>query len=780
MIQLKHLFKTILRYRLSSGLTLLSVVVAFLGIIMLTLYITYERSFDNFHKNKNDIYLLSFNNRDFWLPALLSDELKNNIPEAEHSIVVTKWWMNPVYKDGSSIQDGVQGDFWAVGADFLQMFDFELLSGDKATALLDPKSVVLTEEFASKVFGNQNPIGEYVSFGNRTSYKVTGVMANMPNNTAFGGDGLISFASFMQPGDDWYGAQQWSEWSFHIFVQLTKGTSKESVEAKIEEHEQIQNWLQIMEQRSGVKAFIYLLPLADLHYTSGMNFPSINRQVIDILLILAVIIGIMGIVNFINFSTSQAPLRAKSLSIQQIMGEKKWRSRMQIIGESVALSLLGLLVALAIHNSTFTYIQNIFEIRGLAFTDRYIYILWLVIFASVFGIIAGAYPSRYITSAPISQAVKGKMFFSGKGRGFRQGLVTIQFVFTIAMVIGALTIEKQLNYWSNFDLGIDKENVVYIYTTEKLQQSHSAFAEEMMKNAEISNYSYTQFIPGQVGMGWGREVDGQNIHLKSWPIDDRFFDFFDIELTEGRKFLTGDGDINNFILNEKAVEKFGWEKPLEKRFPGFDFVGDIVGVAKNFNFSSLREDIEPMLFWRTETRKNVLLLRVKTGNYTQLRKFMVETIHKFDPEAKVEPLFLDDFLNKMYDKEVKLARFIEYIALWCVLLALTGLLGLTIFITRDRIKEIGIRKVNGATSLQIVNMLNRTTVRWVSVAFIIAAPVGYYFMDKWLQNFVYRTQLSWWVFALAGLLALIIAITTVTLLSWGTARRNPVEALRYE
>ncbi|MDX9848853.1 MAG: ABC transporter permease [Tenuifilaceae bacterium] len=780
MIQLKHLFKTILRYRLSSGLTLLSLVIAFLGVIMISLYITYERSFDTFHTNGNNTYMFSINNSNFWVPALLADELKNELPEAKHTLVVSQWWDKYIYKDGEELSDAVKGDFLAVSADFLKVFDFNLLQGDKGTVLTEPKSVVISQELAHKVFGDENPVGKNVNLGHQMQYKVTGVMENMPKNSAFASDALVSFASYMQHGNDWRGAQQWSEWSFHVFIQLQGGISKDSVETKIEATEMVTSWLEIMEERSGVKSFVHLVPLADLHFTSGMIFPSVNKLVVNVLLALAIIIAIMGIVNFINFSTSQAPLRAKSISIQQIMGEKKWRSRMQIIGESVALSFIALAIALILHNASYTYIQNLFEISGLSLADRYVFVIWFALFALIFGIGAGLYPARYITSAPISQAVKGKMFFSGKGRGFRQTLITVQFVFTITLIVAAFTIEKQLGYWRNFDIGINKENVIYLYTTQKLRESHQAFADELMKNAEITDYAYTQFVPGSVGMGWGREIDGQQVQLKSWPVDERFINFFDIEIVDGRSFLEGKGDINNFILNQKAVEKFGWEKPLEKKFPGFGFLGDIVGVAKNFNFGSLKEDVEPMLFWLTDTRKNVLLLRINTGNYTQLREYIVNTIGKFEPDADMEPLFLDDSLNKLYNKEVKLARFIEYVALWCVLLALTGLLGLTIFITRDRIKEIGIRKVNGATTLQIIGMLNRTTIVWVAIAFVIATPIAYFAMDKWLQNFAYRTQLSWWVFALAGLLALVIALLTVSWQSWLAARRNPVEALRYE
>lgn len=780
MIQLKHLFKKIFRYRLSSSLTLLSLVIAFLGIIMLSLYATYEYSFDTFHKSKDDIYLFSFSNRDFWVPALLSNEFKNNIPEVQNVVVVSEWWDTQMYKQEDNIQDAINGQVLAVGADFFKMFDFKLFQGEKETVLVEPKSVVISEEFAKKLFGNENPLGKYVNFGYRKEYKITGVMANMPKNSAFCSDAVVSFASYMQPGDDWRSAQQWSEWSFHIFMQLTEGTSKENLETKIEGNEQIASWLKMMNEQNGVNSFVHLVPLTEVHFTNGMFFPSVNKTVVDILFMLAIIIAIMGIVNFINFFTSQAPLRAKSVSVQQILGEKKWLSQWQIIGEAIVLSIIGLAIALLIHNTVYVNVQDFFGISGLALGPRLIFILWFVLFAILFGIIAGFYPARYITSAPISQTIKGKMYFSGKGKGFRQVLITVQFIFTITMIIAAFAIEKQINFWQNFDLGINKENVIYIKTTGKLQQSHSAFADELMKNAEITAYAYSQFIPGTVGMGWGREIDGQQVNLKSWPIDDQFLDFFDIDIVQGRTFMKGESDINNFIINEKAVEKFGWEKPLEKKFPGFDFLGDIVGVSKNLNFSSLREDVEPMLFWLTDVRKNYLLIRVKTENYTQLREYINETIKKFDPDSKSEPLFLDDSLNKLYDGEVKLAHFIEFIALWCVLLALTGLLGLTIFITRDRVKEIGIRKVNGATTVQIVNMLNRSVLAWVTVAFVIASPIAYYAMDRWLQNFAFRTQLSWWVFAVAGLLALAIALLTVSWQSWLAARRNPVEALRDE
>lgn len=770
---MKKIFKTITKYRLSSSLTLLSLVVAFLGVIVLTLYVSYERSFDNFHKNKNDIYLMSFDvDMGSSLPVPMEELIRTNVPEIERSVIMREWWENGFYRADQTRKDAVFLSAMTASKDFFTLFNFPLLSGDAQTVLSKPNTVVLSETMAKNVFGTTDVVGKPL-LASDVELTVSGVMKDMPKNTSFKSDAFVSLIP--------ENMNDWSEWSFSIFYQLKNGVTKSIVEnkaAKIDRIAEIITQLNQRTKRDDLK--VELIPLSKIHYGSrGYMFPTMNEKVLNILTILIIVLLVMGIVNFVNFSTSQAPLRAKSLSIQQIMGEEKWRARLQITGEAVVLSLLALGVAFLLHRMVFQHLENTFRITGLSFKGRELFYLIFILLAVVFGVIAAFYPSRYITSSPISQAVKGKMFFSGKGKKVRGVLITLQFVFAIALIATSLTIEKQLRFWNNFDIGIDKENVLYM-STGTLQNSHQAFAEELMKNTDIKNYCYSQFIPGSVGMGWGRKVDGQEIQLMAWPVDDRFIDFFGIEMAEGRAFQKGEADINNFILNEKAVQQFGWEKPLEKKFPGFDFIGDIVGVSKNFNFASLKEEVQPMLFWRTETRKNNILLKVQGGNIVQTRKYIEETAKKFDPDGTFNVRFLDDFLEKQYSQEERMARFIEFVALWTILLALTGLLGLIIFISRDRIKEIGIRKVNGATVLEVVRMLNKNVLIWLGIAFVVATPLAYYAMSRWLENFAYKTTLSWWVFALSGLMVLLVALVTVSWQSWHAARKNPVEALKYE
>jgi len=770
----KQLIKTIVKYRLSSALTLTSLVVAFLGIIVLSLYVSYEKSFDRFHKNSNEIYLISFNiNNGSALPVPLAELIMTEVPEVEQSMVMNDYWNNLLYTPDKSRKDAIRANIINPSVHFFTMFDFPLIAGDPTKVLSEPNSIVISETMAKNVFGTTDVVGKSLMASGK-SLTVTGVSKDIPKNSSFNKDAFVSLIT--------EGNSDWSEWSFSIFIQLKKGTDKAVVESKIAKIELISNMMDQLSQRNSNELIaVELIPLEKLHYGSrGYHFGYVNKRVLDILSVLIVILIIMGAVNFINFSTSQAPLRAKSLSVQQILGEKRWKAKLQIIGEAIILSLIALIISFVIHHLIYVRLENLFQIEGLSFLGREYYYGLFILFALLFGIVAALYPARYITSAPISQAVKGKVFFSNKGRSFRSILITTQFVFSITLIIASLTIEKQLRFWNNFDIGIDKENVLYLNTTTAILKSHQSFANELIKNPQITDYTYSQFLPGQIGMGWGREIDGQQVQLKAWPIDDRFIDFFDIKMAQGRKFRKGEADINNFILNEKAVQQFGWDNPLERIFPGFDFNGEIVGVSKNFNFESLKGEIVPMLFWCTDTRKNNILLKTNGGNYKQLKKFIEDTAQKFDPESSFEARFLDDSLEKLYSKETRMARFIEFVSLWTILLALTGLLGLIIFISRDKIKEIGIRKVNGASIFEIVRMLNKSLLIWLSIAFVIATPVSYYVMNKWLENFTYKTTLSWWIFAVAGLASLLVSLITISWQSYMAASSNPVEALRNE
>ncbi|MCK9291221.1 MAG: FtsX-like permease family protein [Bacteroidales bacterium] len=776
---IKQILKTITKYRLSSTLSLISLVVGFLGIIVLTLYVSFESSYDNFHHKRDDIYLMSFQfDGGSFVPIPMSEEIRKEIPEVVNGVIC--WFSNNslFYKPDQSRKAAVEALAMDASSEFFTVFDFPLLIGAAETVLAEPNTVVISETLAQKIFQTIDVVGEQLVIDG-DYFIISGIMKDMPRNTFLYNDALIAF-------DKSNYIDNWSEWSFTVFFQLQQGIDKKLIDKKIEELSGFQEILESLNEfyESDKGAIgVNMIPLNKLHYYSrGYNDDFINKHVLDILTVLIAMLLIMSAVNFINFSTSQAPLRAKTLSIQQIVGEKKWKVRAQIMGEAIVLSFIALGLAIAIHHLVFQKIENLFQIRGLSFQGRESYIGLFVVSAILFAVLASVYPARYITSAPISQAVKGKMLFSGKGKRFRSILITVQFVFTIAILATSVIIEKQLRFWNNFDLGLDKENVLYLPLSSALRESYQAFSGEILKNPQITDFSCTQFLPGHVAMGWGRKVDNQTIHLKSWPVDDRFIEFFDLKITQGRSFYAGKSDINNFILNEKAVQQFQWQNPLEKRLPSFGVEGDIIGIVKDFHFESLKEPIEPMLFWLTDDidRMDYMLIKIQPGNISLVKSNIEKMALKFDPEGTFNVRFLDDVLEKLYGKETRLARFIEFVALWTILLALTGLLGLVVFISRDKVKEIGIRKVNGASVSEVVWLLNKEVFVWLGVAFVIATPIAYYAMSRWLENFAYKTALSWWIFVLSGLISLLVALLTVSWQSWRAAKRNPVESLRYE
>ncbi len=781
MIIFKRILKATFKYKTSSLLTLLSLVISFTGIIILSLYVSFEKSFDSFHTNGDSIYRLEIRSDGSWLPAKMSQVIKKNVPEVK---AITPLWNDDQFVTTPELKEtNVKFSSHVYFADtaFFEMFSFPLVFGDKSTVLNDPHAVVLSETLSHKLFGQSNPLGKNVIAGNVT-YQVKGVMKDFPKNSSFQADCVVAFSVYTAEKEYSY-FDQWSEWSFNNVMLLEKNSNPQQVAAKIEQLDEIEQ--QIEDEKAaynGGQAFIYLRPFNEVHFFNDGALPGYtNPVVLNVLILLIVILAIMGAVNFVNFSTSQAPLRAKGLSITRVLGGRRISSMIQIVTESVLLSFLALLISLLIYWLTYRFLESFFDIQGLSMSGRMVFLLLFGVFALVFGVLAGLYPSSYVTSPPIAQTVKGNIHFSGKGTLFRNALIIVQFVCTIALIASSLVIEKQLNFWRNFDIGIDKKHVVYLSTTPELREHYQAFAGELMNNRNIEDYTYTQFIPGRVGMGWGREVDGQYIQFTCWPIDDRFLDFFKVEMVDGQAFSKNSkAEVNDFIVNEKAVAEFGWENPLERRINSFNERGQIVGVAKDFNFSSLKSEVPPMAFWRTDVRKNQLLLRVSPGNYTQTVQYIKSTAHKFDAKNQFEVHFLDDSLNQLYAKEEKMARFIEFVSLWTILLSVAGLLGLVIFISRDRIKEIGIRKVNGAKISEVMTMLNKDFVKWVAIAFVIATPVAWYAMSRWLENFAYKTNLSWWIFALAGILALGIALLTVSWQSWKAAMRNPVEALRYE
>ncbi|MCF6239738.1 MAG: ABC transporter permease [Bacteroidales bacterium] len=773
---IKHIYSGFIKYTLSLFLNILSLTIAFSGIITILLYISYQKSFDKHNIHYSTVYQLQIDNEESTLPAVISPILRKNVSDI---VAITPVWFNPgiISINKQSKYSFYASSFYA-NNDIFKIFSFDIINGSAKDALKQPLSIVLTQSLAKKLYENENPIGKQVNL-NGHNYTCTAVIKDLPETSSIQTECIVSFETLLQQDNSF--AKKWSEWSFRTFLRINSKDNYNHVLKAINSIDEINNVLhEDLAEKSANDSYLSLQALSKLHFTESGQYKTINPIVINILILLAIILAVMGIVNFVNLLTSQAIQRAKVFSIKRILGAGETQLLIQIIVESIIISLIALAIALIIHSYLYPYIEKILQIKGLSFQNRNYWYVYFVLMTIIYSIIASIYPAKYITSVNIIQTVKGTYRFSGKGRFIRNFLLTLQFSFTILLIIASISIKKQINFWHNFDIGIQKENIVYIRTSSNIIKHKDAFVKELLNNPHITEYTYSSFVPGGVGMMWGRTINNQQINIYCWPVDQHFIDFFGIKIKKGRKFSSLKADMNSFIINEKAVEKYHWDKPLEIIMQGFDFEGPIIGVTENFNFSSLKEQIPPMQLWLTDTRPYVLLLKLAGGNTSTVMEHIKNIWGKFEPGLDIDINFLDEHLNNLYQKEEKIAYFIEAVSLWTILLSLTGLLGLTLFTARQRTKEIAVRRVNGATVIEIINLFNREFIKWIILAFLIATPIAYYSIANWIQNFAYKMSISWWIFALSGIFLLIVTTISVSIQTLIIARKNPTESLRYE
>ncbi len=780
MVQIRRIFKTIFKYRIASLMTIGSLTISFLGMIILVLYVSFEKSFDRFNKNYQSVYRIETQMYGSNVPAVLGGVIERNIPEIE--AMTTLFFSRENVSTPGLYTDNISYSSEMLYCDnhLFDIFTLPLLLGDKSNLLNNPNLAVLSETFARKLFGQSNPLGENILLNNQ-EFIVSGVIKDFPLNSSFRPECLLSFSTLVK--NDQNLMSDWSDWRYNSFVKIREEANSGVVAEKIAQISEIASVLpKVTGKGKPGKDFFGLLPLSKIHFKHQDNYSYTNFFTLNVLIGLIFVLVVMGAVNFINFSISQAHARANALAVKRVLGASRFSVKNQIIAESVILAIIALVISLFIYFLISIPLENILRISGIALGNRYLYLLYFLVFVVLFGIMAAIYPSNYITSTPVALAIKGKYRTKNNGNYIRNVLLTIQFVFAIGLISSALVMEKQLNYWNKYDIGFKKDEVVYFYTSAGHLTHSKVLVDEITKNQNITGFTYSAFVPGDVNMIWTREVDGKYISIESWPVDANFLDFFGLNIIQGRQFeKTTQADENSFILNEKAASEFGWENPLERRILGWGSVGQVIGVVKDFNFSSLKEEVKPMMFWLTNTYSSrILLLKIKPVNITETVDFIKKTAQLIDPKNPVDIKFLDDTLNKLYDKEEKTARFIEFVGLWCMLLGVTGLLGLIVFVCKDRTKEIGVRKVNGAKISEVMAMLNKDFLKWVAIAFVIATPISWYAMYKWLENFAYKTNLSWWIFVLSGLIVMGIALITVSWQSWKAATENPIEALRYE
>jgi putative ABC transport system permease protein len=759
-------FRNLLNHSTYSIINILGLATGLTCFIVIMLWVKFEFSYDKFHTNSGLLYRVAFTNQkgdyhSYFQAGKLASYLKEEFPEIVHSTSFKEGQCKIAYKTNGFY---CNGSF--VDSSFFEMFTYPFIKGDVLTSLKQPNTIIITESLCSKLFGSENPIGKLVKLNEETNYYVTGVIKDIPQNSHMQFDVLMPFSN----AHDWM--KTWdSKWT-QTYVMLQNGSKLEEVNKKIAG---VMNLFQ-----PSWNDILYLVPITKSHLCNLDGGGLIVY--IWIFSLMALIVLLLACINFMNLSTSRSDLRYKEIFIKRLTGFKRSQVSLQFLSEALLLSFISLFVAVVLAKFSLPLINNILQSHlQLTFTlSTFFTLLTITIFT---GIVAGSYPAFYLSRIKPEQIIRKTFQKQGsKMLNLRYALVLFQFSISIFFICCTLSIFNQIHYIQSKDIGIEKENIIRLNTVGKLSEKAIELKQELLKNPNIRNItvSHTDLTSWNNSgpIEWeGKEKD-ELIEIGYNWVDHDFLKTFNLKMKEGRFFSEDfvSDQSHSFILNEKAITSLKIKNPIGKKVTSwFGMEGTIIGVVEDFNTTSLHDKLGPIALLATN-KSNHMFIAIKGHDMPGTLNFISKKIRELVPDDPVDYHFFANQVNYLYRTEALTGKMAIILSILAILISCMGLWGLTLSTIGQKTKEIGIRKVNGARVTEVMAMLNRDFIKWVAIAFVIACPIAWFAMHKWLQNFAYKTDLSWWVFAVAGLVALGIAMLTVSWQSWRAATRNPVES----
>ena len=766
----------------TTFLNLVGLTSAFTAFILIMLYVWNEYHFDGFHKNFGQIYRLESRNPEggktnLFMLGPTGETLTEEFPEVVTSTTYMPWgkWGEEtfLYKTAAGEQRSYE-DYAFSDENLTSIFSFDFIYGGSENPLKNPETAIVSEAFARKAWGNIDPIGKLLN-ALGLNYTVQGVFREMPENS------ILQSPIILRMPSGGFLAEEQKKWNFTNYPQfiLTKpGIDDGELAKKINEQSIIKSKYRFYDNGK-TSAEIIIRPLGDLRFTKDVAenpmFGSNNKLFVDSLFGVGILILLVALINYINFATANMPVRMKTFNINRIIGGGRWNSAKQIMMEAFIVFVLSFGLAFLMAYG----LNHLFSVKVLGyelpFAERVPVLVGSSLVAFVLAIVAGSYPAFLSTLGNPVEILKQKN--GGLGVNFRGVLTVFQFAATIALIVASVAIIKQVRFMEETDLGFTKNNTLVLPMTKELRSNFDAFRGKLLNSPYVGEVAASLSVPGKAQEANTFVVDGKSCFVWNWGVDDRYMDMMGFEIVDGRGFLKGsEAENDNLICNQTAAERYNWTVGTKIG------KGELVGIMKDFNMVSLREQVDPFVFRKTDSFNtfNMTSIRLK-GDNTRVAIATVKHVYEeFNKERPFRYFFLDDHLNMLYAKENQQARLITIFSLLSVIVSILGILGLSIFMCQQRIKEIGVRKVNGARTAEVMLMLNQNFVKWVVIAFVLATPLSWFIMSCWLESFAYKTQLSWWIFAVAGVLALGIALLTVSWQSWKAANQNPVDALRYE
>lgn len=749
--------------------------------LLIMLWLQDELNKDKFHKNGSRLYRVmenQFYSGDTFTyastPGILSQHITKDIPEIEMASQIL-WQETPVFTVGN-IFEKEKGRM--VDGDFLNMFSFELAEGDARTALKRPDGVVISKKLATKYFPNQSALGKTIRIDNKADVMVTGILKDIPDQSSLKFDFLMSYEQWLK-NNDW--AKQWGNNGPRCYVMLNKNASIDKVQKKIK------GYIKTKNPNSNVELFLQSYEDAYLYsnYKAGVQDGG-RIDYVKMFSVIAIFILVIACINFMNLATARSIKRAKEVGVRKVVGAVKFSLISQFLGESLIIAFLGLVFAIMIVFIILPTFNTLTDKHlSLDFTDP-TFLLILLGLTIVTGLVSGSYPALFMSSLRPVVVLKGALKFKPSATLFRKGLVVFQFGLSIMLIVGMIVVYRQIDYIQSKNLGFDRENLLYMPIEGDLASKYKSFKQELLTMPGIKSVTCSMADPLQVGnstqgVTWPGKDTTKIILFSQNPVSYDYLSTMGIQLKDGRDFSpTFSTDTSNYIINEEAAKKMGMKNPVGKEMTMWGNKGTIIGVVKNFHINSLHENIPPLIlnFQRGQDNWGQIIVRTQPGQSREAVASMEKAAKKFNPSFPFGYRFTDLEFADQYKGENVVSKLANYFAFLAIFISCLGLFGLAMFTAEQRTKEIGVRKVLGASVVSIITMLSKDFLKLVLVSALIAFPLAWYLMNNWLKKYAYRIEIEWWVFLIAGVMAAVIALLTVSYQSIKAALMNPIKSLK--
>lgn len=801
--------RNLIKHKFYTGINILGLSVGVTCFLMIFLYVKHEISYDDFQEDLENIYRLDFEgslNGNAFVGASSSPPagaaLVNDFPEFLESVrfrdrgsfLVKQKGQTQTIKEESAIY---------VDGNFFNFFTFNLIQGDPNTCLTAPNLVVLSQTAAKKYFGDNDPIGQVLTFDNESDFEVTGIYEDLPDNSQIQFDVLLSLETLDEARQGF-----WLSFNFNTYFKVQPGTDPAAIEAKfpsvIEKYigPEVERFLGgTMDQffEAGNKIGFFLFPMKDVHlYSAKDGELGINGDIkyVYIFSAVAFFILLIACINFMNLSTARSSNRAKEVGVRKVMGAYRPQLIKQFLSEATILSLISFVLAFGL---SALFLTSFNSLAGKSLLYSYLFepsfMLLMLLIMTIVGLLAGSYPAFYLSGFKPVEVLKGKLNLGMKGGKLRSVLVVFQFTLSIVMIVGTAIVFDQLDYIQNKKLGFNKDHVIMIQDPWVMKDGLESFKNEVLRNPRIISGTISSYIPASNSddntvFFPGQNPDENNTFIMgNWRVDHDYLETLGMKIVAGRnfskEFLT---DSLAFIINETAAKQFGFANAVGETVSTYDGNSQediwiqpfkVIGVVEDFHYSSMRDKIEPLILHLGQSQAYISF-KIQGENVSETISIIQSKWDEFAPGQPFAYSFLDQKFDSLYESEQQIGKIFGVFAFLAIFIACLGLFGLAAFTAEQRTKEIGVRKVMGASITGIMALLSKESMKLMLIAFVLASPLSYWAMDNWLQDFAFRTDIKVTTFITAGILSFLVAWLTMSYNTFRAARTNPVNALRDE